>query len=182
MKKGDEVILITNAYNDYGFQNGDRCVVDDPGPLGLWVIEKDGIYVSVSKMDITKIEKTEGVKNDNGKPDLAQIPTEALESIARAFMDGEKKYGRYNFKKGMDWSKLISAVLRHMRAFNKGEDYASDSKLHHLGHAGAGICILLDYYHNNLGTDNRFKPNPTTDDAATTAFTNLQKNKLAHND
>ena len=100
---------------------------------------------------------TSGVKNDNSKPDLALIPKSAKEGIARAFMDGEKKYGRYNYLKGMDWSRLLSAADRHLSAFNDGEDCAEDSTLNHLYHAGANICMLIEYYEKGLGNDNRFK-------------------------
>ena len=94
-------------------------------------------------------------KFDGGKPDISIIPPEYTDAVAQAFMDGEKKYGRYNYRGGMEWSRLLSAALRHINAFNKGEDVASDSGVHHLGHAGACLAMLMDYYINNLGTENR---------------------------
>lgn len=96
-----------------------------------------------------------GVKNDGHKPDLSLLPRTALEQIALAFMDGEKKYGRYNYRRGMKWSRLIGATLRHVFAFASGEDYAPDSGIHHLAHAGANIIMLLEFYFHKLGTDNR---------------------------
>lgn len=98
-----------------------------------------------------------GIKHDQGKPDLSLLPAYAKEGIARAFMDGEQKYGRYNYLKGMQWTRLLAAADRHLTAFNRGEDAAEDSKLNHLYHAGACIMILIEYYHRNLGEDNRFK-------------------------
>lgn len=98
-----------------------------------------------------------GVKHDEGKIDLALLPRKAKEGIAKAFMDGEKKYGRYNYRKGMSWARLLAAVDRHMTAFNDGEDCAEDSKLNHLYHAGAGIMMLIEYFEHGLGTDDRRK-------------------------
>lgn len=117
-----------------------------------------------------------GVKNDQAKPDLSMLTRAAKEGIARAFMDGEQKYGRYNYFKGMEWTRLIAAVDRHMTAFNDGEDCAPDSKLNHLFHAGAGICILIDYYTEGLGTDNRRK-RTKPEDTAQQAFEQLQNKK-----
>lgn len=103
------------------------------------------------------LEETGGTKHDSGKPDLALLPRKAKEGIAKAFMDGEKKYGRYNYRKGMNWSRLVSATERHITAFNDGEDLAEDSKLNHLYHAGANIMMLIEYYEYGLGYDDRRK-------------------------
>jgi len=96
-------------------------------------------------------------KSDATKPDLSLLPRSAKEGISMALMDGEKKYGRYNYLKGMDWSRIISATDRHLSAFNDGEDHATDSKLNHLFHAGANIMILIEYYTKEIGNDNRYK-------------------------
>lgn len=110
----------------------------------------------IEELQAPTVEITKsGLKHDLGKPDLSLLPAEGLEHAAYAFMDGLHKYGRYNYREGMEWTRLISAIQRHILAFNKGEDFAPDSKVHHLGHAIAGCMMLLDYYYNNLGIDNR---------------------------
>lgn len=95
------------------------------------------------------------IKSDSDKLDLSMLPPEGLEEATKAFMDGMKKYGRHQYRSGMEWSRLVSAMMRHINQFNKGEDRASDSGVHHLGHVIANCMMLLDYYYNNLGTDNR---------------------------
>lgn len=109
------------------------------------------------KLTTKKQKKLAGKKFDSNKIDLSLLPRKAKEGIAKAFMDGEKKYGRYNFRNGMEWSRIIGAVDRHLTAFNDGEDLAEDSQLNHLYHAGAGIMMLIEYYEYNLGLDNRRK-------------------------
>lgn len=99
----------------------------------------------------------EGVKHDGGKTDLSLLPREFLDEVAKAFMHGEAKYGRYNYRGGMAWNRLVAACLRHVTAFNEGEDTDSESGVSHLGHAGACIAMLLVYYKHKLGTDNRHK-------------------------
>lgn len=96
-------------------------------------------------------------KNDQDKPDLSLIPQVLLVEIAKAFMVGEKKYGRYNYTKGHNSSQLIAAALRHLTAYNDGQDYDPTDGQHHLGSVGACIGMLLRQ--EELGTlkDNRFK-------------------------
>ena len=98
-----------------------------------------------------------GTKHDSGKPDLSLVPRVALEEIAKALMHGEKKYGRYNYLKGFDSNRLIAATLRHVYAWNSGEDNDPESGLSHVAHALAGLSMLLDCQRVGTLTDGRFK-------------------------
>jgi hypothetical protein len=82
-------------------------------------------------------------KNDQEKPDVSLIPLAALEAEARAFMHGEKKYGRYNYTGGFDSHRLIAAAMRHLLAYQNGEDNDTESGYTHLGHARASIGMLI---------------------------------------
>lgn len=95
-------------------------------------------------------------KNDSEKADLSLIPRVALEAAARAFMVGEKKYGRYNFYKGHQASQLIAALLRHATAWMEGEDCDTEDGQHHLGSVIA--CAAMVLQQQKLGTlkDNRY--------------------------
>ncbi len=97
----------------------------------------------------------EGKKYDSEKPDLSLLPKEFLEEVSKAFMHGEKKYGRYNYLGGMAWTRIIASILRHASAFNSGEDIDSESGITHLGHLGAATAMLLVYHKRGLGKDNR---------------------------
>lgn len=97
-------------------------------------------------------------KSDAQKPDMSLLHRYPLEQTALAFMDGAAKYGRNNFREngGLEWNRLLAAALRHLTAFNSGENVASDSGLSHLSHAAANIFMLLEYEGTNNGIDNRF--------------------------
>lgn len=103
-----------------------------------------------------KVKSKKALKFDSEKPDLSLLPREALDEMAKAFQHGEKKYGRYNYRAGMDWHRLIAASLRHITAFNEGEDLDKESNFSHLGHALASLAMLLVYYKHNLGKDTRY--------------------------
>ena len=90
------------------------------------------------------------------KVPMNQIPPVADAQISCAFFDGALKYGFRNWRTTpIEAQTYISAVLRHIQAWAEGEDTASDSGLHHLAHAGACICILLDAEANGALIDNR---------------------------
>ena len=79
------------------------------------------------------------------KVSLTKLPAIASAWGAMAMMDGAKKYGPYNFRdKAVQASIYVDAAKRHLDCWFEGEEFADDSKVHHLGHALACIAILLD--------------------------------------
>lgn len=103
----------------------------------------------------TKESEKEAVKHDKGKAQLSLITRESLEYEAAAFEYGAKKYGRDNYKQGMNWTRVLDAALRHLTAFNAKEDLDHESLLNHLAHAKACVAMLIYYYENKIGTDDR---------------------------
>jgi len=101
--------------------------------------------------------KSPALKYDAGKPDLGLIDSVALVEMAKVLDFGAQQYARHNWRKGMQWSRLIAAALRHINAFNDGEDYADDSGLNHLAHAAVCLTFLLRYHKEGAGTDDRYK-------------------------
>jgi hypothetical protein len=62
-----------------------------------------------------------------------------------ALEDGARKYGAFNYRsEQINVSTYIGAIHRHLAAYQDGEDYASDSGVHHIGAVLAGCAILLD--------------------------------------
>lgn len=96
------------------------------------------------------------------KHSLKYSPTAALIHMNGAFADGAAKYGPANWReKGVAASVYIDAALRHMSLyFDGGEQVASDSKVHHLGHAMACLAIILDAEAAGTLTDDRPIPMP----------------------
>lgn len=62
------------------------------------------------------------------------IPYEGMRRRAEANAEGEKKYGTYNWQKGMLVSKLLDHAIAHLFLYAKG-----DATEDHLGHAGWNI-------------------------------------------
>lgn len=100
--------------------------------------------------------KPEGVKFDQEKPDMSLMSTKALTEISRALTFGAQKYSRHNWRNGYQWSRMIAAAMRHITAFNDGEDIDPESGISHLAHAGTCIMMLLEWQKTHPEFDDRY--------------------------
>jgi hypothetical protein len=100
---------------------------------------------------------TEATKFDNGKDPWHLAPWDAFRAIVKVLAYGANKYSARNWEShgGMKWSRLYSALMRHMTAWWEGEDKDSDTGMSHLWHAGCCITFLIAYELRGLGVDDR---------------------------
>ena len=98
---------------------------------------------------------SKGVKHDQDKPDLSLLSSKALMEVAKVMTYGKKKYGAQNWRQGLEWSRVYSAVQRHLLAWNAAETQDPETGLNHLGHAMAGIMFLLEYSSTHPELDDR---------------------------
>jgi hypothetical protein len=87
---------------------------------------------------------------------MALLPPEALNEVAQVFTFGAKKYGADNWRAGLSYRRLLSATMRHVNAYNSGEDIDSESGLSHTAHAVANLLMLCEYSLLDLGEDDRW--------------------------
>lgn len=100
-------------------------------------------------------QKDEAEKFDGDKVPLDLLPVDALEEIGKVLAFGAKKYGPRNWEKGMTWGRLYAALLRHLFAWWKGEDFDEETGLSHLAHAACCVLFLLALMLRAGGTDDR---------------------------
>lgn len=101
------------------------------------------VSMNGNETTVITIDNTQevGKKNDNGKPRLDLIPAEFLIETAKALTYGGNLYGEYNFRKGIDYSRLLSAAKRHIELELAGLEKDKDSGHSHLGHAAASLAM-----------------------------------------
>lgn len=97
----------------------------------------------------------EAKKNDLEKVDLSLLPPHFQLYTSLAFQHGVEKYGRNNYLNGMQWSRLYSALQRHLLAFWCQEEKDPESGLPHLAHASASLAMLVEHSARGIGEDNR---------------------------
>ena len=98
------------------------------------------------------------LKFDDGKLPLHLLSTEAMNQTAAVLAFGAQKYAEHNWRKGFVWSRPLSAAMRHITAFNAGEDKDPESGLSHLAHAACCIMFLLEFEKTHKELDDRYKP------------------------
>lgn len=103
-------------------------------------------------------ETNVGLKHDVGKPNLALVPPGPLLALTRVLDFGAAKYGPWNWRKGIEWSRVYAAVQRHLLAWWGGEDLDPESGHSHLAHALCGLVFLLTYAEEHRELDDRYRP------------------------
>ena len=95
--------------------------------------------------DVNSNERGSGARYNTNKPDLSLIPLCTLEDEARVWMYGKQKYAAWNWAKGMNWSIPLACALRHLAAWQRGEENDQESGLPHLAHAMCNLRMLTLY-------------------------------------
>lgn len=96
-----------------------------------------------------------GNKNDLGKDPWDLAPWDAFRAIVKCLAFGATKYAPRNWERGMAWSRLYGALIRHMTAWWERESIDPESKMSHLWHAGCCVVFLIAYELRGVGLDNR---------------------------
>lgn len=104
------------------------------------------------------LDLSSGNKADQGKPPIHLIPSEFVIGTAKVLEFGANKYAPRNWEKGMSWSRVFSALQRHLWAWNSGEDLDSETGMPHTWHAACCIAFLIAYEQRKVGIDDRFRP------------------------
>lgn len=86
-----------------------------------------------------------GRKFDEEKLRYDLIPAEALEKVADVFTYGAAKYGDRNWEKGIKFSRVFGALLRHLFAWWVRKDIDEESGRLHLAHVAVNSLFLLQY-------------------------------------
>ena len=101
---------------------------------------------------------TEGIKHDAGKAPMDLLSGQMLYEVARVLEFGAAKYARNNWRRGFLYSRLISASMRHIHAFNDGQDSDPETGLSHIAHAICMLMFLLELHsRQDSELDDRYK-------------------------
>lgn len=111
------------------------------------------------------IHKDGGVKYDDGKIRVELIPPELLFAVATVLTFGAKKYADRNWEKGMKWSRVFGAAMRHAWCWWGGKgptptnfafgDLDAETSYSHLWHLATCVAFLIAYEERKAGEDDR---------------------------
>lgn len=104
--------------------------------------------------DFFEALKNVGLRYDNGKIRLDLLPPEWEWELGEVLTYGCNKYSERNWERGMDYSKVLGPLRRHLSEFQRGHQLDKESGRHHLVHVACNALILLSYELRGIGNDN----------------------------
>jgi hypothetical protein len=85
-------------------------------------------------------------KKDYGKPGgFWLLPRRPLIALAHVFEIGARKYRPRGWEAGMEWSRIVDALFRHLFAWLSGEKYDPVDGQHHLASVAWAAFVLMEY-------------------------------------
>ena len=85
------------------------------------------------------------LKYDGDKPMVALIPPRALEAEARVWSYGARKYSSWNWTKGIVFSRIVSAMLRHTLEIMKGNHIDPETGEYHAAAIRCNAGMLIEF-------------------------------------
>jgi hypothetical protein len=89
------------------------------------------------------------LRYNTGKADYSLIPMAAMKEAAHVLEYGATKYAIDNWMKPTNWRVSYACLMRHMSAWQSGEDLDPESERNHLGHAMCNILQMLYMLENH---------------------------------
>jgi hypothetical protein len=105
---------------------------------------------------LSPIEAT-GVKNDDGKLPMYLLDTVALDGLVAVLAFGARKYAAQNWRGGIAYSRVISALLRHTFAILRGDYIDPESGLPHIDHVGCCWMFLSNFMKERPDLDDLYR-------------------------
>lgn len=105
-------------------------------------------------------EKAIGIKHDGEKPDMSLVPAAALLEEAAVWTFGKKKYSAYNWHNGIVYSRILSAMSRHLELLKAGIDLDYETGKHHGAAIRCCAAMLIQFsLEQRTSLDDRMKIN-----------------------
>jgi len=84
------------------------------------------------------------------------VPVSSINALARVLTYGAQKYDSDNWRRGFNYSVPYASLMRHLTAWQDGEDCDPESGLSHLDHAMANLAMLIEFERECPHLDDRW--------------------------
>lgn len=115
-----------------------------------------------------------GIRFTSGKTRVDLVPPDAIMALADLMTANSHKYPDRNWELGMEYSKVLASMERHLLKLKAGEDIDPTDNQPNAIKVMWNAMALFCYWHRGVGTDDRYKvpmpgPRPLPADASATA-------------
>lgn len=95
-------------------------------------------------MSLNDSLQTTGARYNVGKPPISMVldADQAIKGAADVLAFGAEKYSRGNWLGGLSHVEIVDSLMRHLMAYNKGEDIDPESGLRHVDHITCNALFL----------------------------------------
>lgn len=110
--------------------------------------------------EVKEVRTTSSTGGEKGvKPERYDlIPTGPLAALARLYGKGSEKYAAHNWRKGYEFSKSYSALMRHLQTWQSGEeDVDPEMGESHLAAVIFHAMALMEFQEKHPQFDDRYK-------------------------
>jgi hypothetical protein len=123
-------------------------IVEEPNQ---WDALEDTLEYEIPKTVLTpRGKKTEWVKREtakkndkkDGKVPLEYLRMDGISEMCEVFAFGANKYGKDNYLLGHHVDQLTAAALRHILAYQAGQELDPETGKSHIAHAQATLAML----------------------------------------
>lgn len=141
---GENIFLSLDSQNNYTKSYATQVVksADQQTTFTLTIATKQGFFEASFAQDVTM------------DSDFWEMIWEGLKkryNISKPL----NQTGARNWEEGMCWSRVFSALMRHMWAWWSGQDRDEETGFSHLSHAACCIMFLIAYESRGIGADDR---------------------------
>lgn len=91
------------------------------------------------------VSPTGGQRQNAGKLPVGLVPVSLIRGVAAVLAVGARKYAPRNWERGMEYSVVYASLLRHLLAWQDGEDTDSESGRSHMEHVATNAAFLIEY-------------------------------------
>lgn len=104
-----------------------------------------------------------GIKHDGQKPDMSLIPAAAALEEAHVWTFGKNKYSAFQWHGGLQFSRVLAAMERHLSLLKSGIDLDYETGRHHAAAIRCCSAMLIQFtLEERTELDDRIKLSPKT--------------------
>ena len=100
--------------------------------------------------------ETEGRKDDEGLLRWDLLPVEPMKKLVHVYTLGAAKYADHNWRKGLKYGRVFSAMMRHAFAWWGGEQNDPKDGQHHLASVAWNALALIELEQTHPELDDRW--------------------------